>query len=387
MGGGLVARDAAVCRGGGAAGATASRCSLASLGRGAARDVGARLDLHQAFVDVTIGMQPTLSLRAGRQELAFGSSRLVSVRESPNVRQSFDGLRALLRAGAWKVDGFVTLPVNTKRGVFDDDPDTQRLFWGGYVVHPVPLLPEGHIDLYYLGLNREEAHFDQGSAHEVRHTLGLRLWGRPSPWDYNVEVVYQLGTFGEGQLHAWTAASDTGYTLRPVAGQPRLGLKADIISGDRNPRDWDLHTFNPLFPKGAYFGEIALIGPANLIDVHPSLDLHPTAHLIVSADWDVFWRESLHDGLYGNAVNLLRSGQRSRARSIGSQASLQVEWQVERHTTLSPVYSHVVAGPFLAPDRTRAGRGLGLGVGHRQVLTRQGSSEKGTDDDPRHSCR
>jgi hypothetical protein len=27
--------------------------------------------------------------------------------------------------------------------------------------------------------------------------------------------------------------------------------------------------------------------------------------------------------------------------------SLQVEWQVERHTTLSAVYSHFVAGPFL----------------------------------------
>jgi len=181
----------------------------------------------------------------------------------------------------------------------------------------------------------------------VRHTLGLRLWGRPGPWDYNVEVVYQLGTFGEGQIHAWTAGSDTGYTLRSVAWQPRLGLKADIISGDRNPRNQDLQTFNPLFPKGAYFGEIALIGPANLIDVHPSLDLHPTAHLIVSADWDMFWRESVYDGIYGNAVNLVRSGQRSRARSIGSQVSLQVEWQVERHTMLSAVYSHFVAGPFL----------------------------------------
>jgi len=107
------------------------------------------LDLHQAFVDVTLGLQPTFTLRAGRQELAFGSSRLVSVRESPNVRQSFDGLRALLRADAWKVDGFVTLPVNTKRGVFDDDPDTPRLFWGAYAVHPFPLLPQGNSDLYY----------------------------------------------------------------------------------------------------------------------------------------------------------------------------------------------------------------------------------------------
>jgi hypothetical protein len=60
------------------------------------------LDLHQAFVDVMLDTQPTVTLRAGRQELAFGSSRLVSVRESPNVRQSFDGLRAVVRASAWQ---------------------------------------------------------------------------------------------------------------------------------------------------------------------------------------------------------------------------------------------------------------------------------------------
>ena len=46
-------------------------------------------------------------------------------------------------------------------------------------------------------------------------------------------------------------------------------------------------------------------------------------------------------------MNLLHSGQRSRARLIGSQASVQAEWQVERHTTLTVVYSHFLAGPCL----------------------------------------
>ena len=34
-----------------------------------------------------------LTLRVGRQEIGLGSSRLVSFREGPNVRQSFDGVR------------------------------------------------------------------------------------------------------------------------------------------------------------------------------------------------------------------------------------------------------------------------------------------------------
>src|SRR5919202_1402755 len=54
-----------------------------------------RLDLNQAFFDLkfNFGKSRSLVLRAGRQEMVFGSLRLVAEREPPNVRQSFDGLR------------------------------------------------------------------------------------------------------------------------------------------------------------------------------------------------------------------------------------------------------------------------------------------------------
>ena len=50
-------------------------------------------DVHQLFADVRVPFdeKDSLTLRVGRQELSFGTQRLVSVRESPNVRQSFDG--------------------------------------------------------------------------------------------------------------------------------------------------------------------------------------------------------------------------------------------------------------------------------------------------------
>src|SRR6185503_11533007 len=127
----------------------------------------------------------------GRQELAFGSSRLVAVRESPNVRQSFDGVRLTVRATKWRVDGFVTKPVETDRGIFDDAPDHTRTFWGAYAVRPLPLLPKVNMDLYYFGIDRKSARFDQGAAKETRHSLGARLWGTRQSWDYNYEVVYQ----------------------------------------------------------------------------------------------------------------------------------------------------------------------------------------------------
>lgn len=91
-----------------------------------------QLDVHQAFVD--FAWQPdkgrSVVLRIGRQELSLGSSRLVSTREGPNVRQSFDGLQISLQARQWTIDGFAKKPVETNRGLFDDSANHAQTFWG-----------------------------------------------------------------------------------------------------------------------------------------------------------------------------------------------------------------------------------------------------------------
>lgn len=307
------------------------------------------LDLHQAFLDLNFdpGGGDSFTLRSGRQELAYGSQRIVSVREGPNVRQSFDGFRVIYRGGEVRVDGFAAKPAQTRRHVFDDGPDNTKALWGTYAVLPFPLLPEAKIDLYYLGLFRRKAGFDQGAARETRHSVGARLSRSAAPLDYNFEALYQWGSFGDGDIQAWTVASDTGFTFASLPLRPRVGLRADIASGDEDPGNPDLETFNPLFPKGAYFSEAGLIGPANFIDLNPCLDLHLTPQATLILDWDFFWRESTRDGLYNNAVVLVRSGRTSDARYIGSMAQAQLFWDIDRHLSFVAIYGHFFAGPFL----------------------------------------
>jgi hypothetical protein len=309
-------------------------------------------DLHQLFVDGRIpwGEKQSLTLRAGRQELAYGSSRLISYRESPNVRLSFDGAKAMLQLDSWHVDAFAVRPVDTNPGVFDDGSDPDTKLWGVYAVTPIRVLPGWNGDFYYLGIERDDATFDQGTARELRHSFGTRLWGKRAKLDWNFEFVYQFGTFGDGDISAWTAASDTGYTFAELAGRPRLGLKADITSGDKDPSDRDLETFNPLFPKGAYFSETGLIGPANHIDLHPSLELNPTKQLTLTIDWGFFWRESAHDGIYNNGVDVTVPAGSSRARYVGDQVQMLAEWRIQRHLAWTAAYAHFFAGDFLSDN-------------------------------------
>ncbi len=154
------------------------------------------------------------------------------------------------------------------------------------------------LDTYYLGLDRKAAAFNRGVAQEVRHTIGARL-SRPIAqtkpgWDFDYEALWQFGTFGSADIRAWTVASETGYRFPTLPLKPRFSVKADISSGD-DPRTNTLGTFNPLFPKGNYFGVLATAGPGpiNFIDVHPHVETLLPHSVTASVDWIFQWRESL----------------------------------------------------------------------------------------------
>src|SRR5271170_5064636 len=167
-----------------------------------------RLDFEAAFLEIGNTHKKNWAvLRIGRQELNYGSGRLVSVREGPNVRQSFDGLKIRSKVGAWNVDAWAVRPDLDKFGFFDNVPDHTTAFWGVYATRPL----RGGVsyDLYYLGLDRKNATFERGTATELRHSLGGRLWrpiAKKEPGlDFDYEGVVQLGTFGSDDVRAWTA--------------------------------------------------------------------------------------------------------------------------------------------------------------------------------------
>jgi alginate export protein len=298
-------------------------------------------DLHQGYVDLYRG---TLNLRVGRQELQFGSSRLVSVRDL-NVRQSFDAVRGTVVSEAWRVDAFASWPVTTRPDALDDATDRSRRLWGVYTVRHPRGSPHT-VDVYYLGYGRDRAHFDGGQGREVRHSIGTRLSGAPGSVDYNVEAVGQWGSLEERQIRAWGVASDIGYRLS-LPMRPRVGLRADTTSGDRDPTDAKLGTFNGLFASAAYFGLIATAGPANHLDVQPQLGLEVSHAVSLSAGWLVFWRREVADGIYTWSGQLLRSAVGTHSRFVGQSPSMTVRWIVNAHLSLSGDLSAFTAGPFI----------------------------------------
>ena len=322
-----------------------------------------RLDFLAAYFEVgTRGEEEKknfIKLRVGRQELNYGSGRLVSVREGPNVRQSFDGFKIRSKFNAWSIDGWAVRPDLDKPDFFDNAPNHATEFWGIYASHPIN--SAFSVDAYYLGLDRQSATFNRGSGREVRQNLGVRLWNPLNTtvrgWDFDDEAVWQFGTFANGGINAWTVASDTGYSLPGAPLKPRLSLKADISSGD-NPNHKSLGTFNPIFPLGNYFGVLATTGPGpvNFVDLHPRLQTVLPHGVTVSGDWVVQWRESLLDGIYTVPGSLLRHAGNSRARFVGHRPGIETRWQITRHAWAQADYGIFLSGQFLKD--TQPGKNL-----------------------------
>jgi hypothetical protein len=310
-----------------------------------------RLDFQSGFLE--IGGETswgTVHVRAGRQELNYGSGRLVDVREGPNVRLSFDGFLVRTNTRAWQVDGFAMRPDEDKAGFFDNAPDHSVGFWGVYATRTIP--ERVQLDLYYLGQDRKDGAFERGTAHEVRHSLGARV-SRPVAsehpgWDFDDEALWQFGSFGAAEIRAWTVATETGFRIPTIPLKPRFSAKADISSGD-HPTTNTLGTFNPLYPKGNYFGVLATTGPGpiNFIDVHPHVEASAPHNVSLSFDWIFQWRQSLDDGVYAVPGFLIRAADGSRAQFVGNRPGTEIRWQANRHLWIQGDYGIFYAGRFL----------------------------------------
>jgi hypothetical protein len=317
-----------------------------------------RLDFEAAYIEIGNSRKKNwIVLCAGRQELNYGSGRLISIREGPTVRQSFDGVKIRGKAGGWNIDAFAARPDLDKPGFFDNIPDHQTAFWGAYATHP---WRRGvALDIYYAGESRQNAVYERGAAREVRHSVAARV-SHPSAtgnsgFDFDYEGVWQFGSFSSVGIRAWTVATDTGYKLPELRLQPRFSIKADISSGD-DPKHRNLGTFYPVFPLGNYFGVLADTGPGpvNFIDVHPRIQVQLSRSITFSTDLVAQWRENLNDGVYAVPGFLLVPAGTSRARFVGYRPGVEARWQIDRHAYLQADYGVFYAGKFIqesAPGR------------------------------------
>jgi hypothetical protein len=306
------------------------------------------LNIQNLFIDLTpvSSKIQKLTVRVGRQELNYGSGRLLSVSEGPNLRRYFDGAKLMYKKGNLSSDLFVMAASTVLPGAFDNTSTRKASLWGVY--HTLILPKNANLEIYYLGVRRGNVTFDDGDiSDENRHSLGGRLWRSEGGFIYNIEGVYQFGKFNKGTISAWTASADIGYMFENVKGSPSINLRHDYISGDKEKGDGKLGTFNPLYPKGGYFGFNPQIGPVNLIDIHPYATYNINHKMVLQADVVFNWRYALQDGVYRPSGTLNLSSSGSKKRYIGTGYLLGYNYNINRFLVLNAGAQYFRTGAFI----------------------------------------
>jgi hypothetical protein len=318
------------------------------------------IDLHQAFAE---WRQPfrndhRLSLKAGRQELVVGSTRLISASPGLNVKRSFDGAAVSYRAPSWTIVGAAARLVRLQGGAFDDRTDAGQLFWGVAAGRHSPGVGRGELGVYYLGVDREQSLYAQGIGPERRHTVGVKWTGAGNRLTFNYDGLFQWGAFDGARIRAFAFATETAYRLTAAGWRPRVSVRADIATGDRDAADRQLQAFNPLFPGNSYAGAVGLLGPTNLTDVTPSLTMSPRPNLTVGFEAPSYYRTSTADGVYGTDLRLLIPPAAGGGKYVGTNPAVLVVWQATRHVQLQGVVTRFLPGGFLADTFVSSGFGF-----------------------------
>lgn len=311
-----------------------------------------RADLLQGFLDVRFGAGTNttdglgLTLRAGRQMMSLGTERLVGTRYGPNVPLGFDGFRGFVSVKGATVSLLAVRPVMPGVGTFDDTRSRTRSLWGAYATVPA-VAPGIGLDLYYLGYRNTSARFGGAVGRELRHSVGARSFGAIGDWHWNVEGVAQFGRYAGGSIAAWTLGTEVGHRFPKAPLTPNVVLRVNVVSGDRRAGDGRLGTFNALFPKGKYFGELSPVGPTNIINVNPRVAATLMPTVTASLAGVAYWRYSRADGVYDIPGNLIRAPGDTTGRFIGKEVEGTLAWQATPELELSTSLSAFDPGSFI----------------------------------------
>lgn len=323
------------------------------------------MDLYQAYVKLGGAPYFPLSLKVGRQELAFGDELLVGKSDFSNIPRSFDAVRGRYEIENFRVDAFVSRRVIARANAFNRSND--REIFSGVYSYLTNVVPQHNLQLYTFARNVESKPSDitvpLNSIPSPRdiYTVGGRVESYTNTlpgWDYNVEGAYQFGRYKSTLVSpserqdAFATHLAAGYTWVDAMLQPRVGFEYNFASGDNNPNDRTHGTFDQLFPSNHRpFGLMDLVSWQNIHDVSFTTLIHPVRNLSITNEVHGFWLADTHDFFYNTSDVARTTGgygiKPGAGQFVGTEYDFLASYTFLNTANVQLGYGHFFVGDYI----------------------------------------
>lgn len=271
--------------------------------------------------------------RVGRQELLYGSQRLVSPLDWANIRRRFDGAKVFYRGDAWDIDAFATRPI--KKALYEwDSTNLDQSFYGVFSTYKKS--DWGTIDMYWLGYENNASPFRY-------QTAGSRLNGGKHGVLYDIEAAYQFGEYQQANHNAGFYTIGFGHQFEDLAWKPKFMAYYDWASGDAITGNG----FDQLFPLAhAYLGWMDLFARRNIEDFNFQLTMKPCDAWTLILWHHIFNRQDSNDVPY-TVINAPYPGTTAAgSRYLGQEIDFMAKCQMTPHSDIIFGYSHFFTGTY-----------------------------------------
>lgn len=294
------------------------------------------VDLKEGFMRFTDLFDQPVTLEAGRFVLSYGSQRLVGALDWVDQGRSYDGLRFKTKREEIWLDLFA-VKVNETFAA-NNDFSFVGLYGGWRWLEAYALMQ----------INEADTAGETGTGRSTFVTFGFRIARTTGPWDYTLEIPFQLGELNGDDLSAWAAAFTIGYTFEKQQWKPRVAFEFDYASGDRNPTDGNVEQMQTLYPTNhLWYGYMDMVGWSNIMDFRLTVSVKPTGQTSLQIDYHYFLRPE-ETGAWINAAGaVVRPGAAGAGSTLGSEFDLTFTWTPSPPVSVQCGWSIFLPGSFV----------------------------------------
>ncbi len=307
-------------------------------------------DIQCLFVDLKLFVfaDKPVYARTGRQELVYGSQRMVTALPWANKRNAFDGIKLFRQGEKWDYDLFWTKFVPAQASQLDREDENQTLAGSWLTYKPKKGTA---VDLYYLYYGNQNTVIQQGinQLPAETNTIGGRWSGDNEGRLWDFEGAVQLGDQSNVPLSAGMATAGVGHNWKTKCWNPTAWLYYDYASGDSDPNAGNANTYNQIFPFGHYYlGWTDLVGRQNIHDINAHLYLDPNPWCNVWLQYHHFQLVQSADALYNaGGVAYRRDATGQSGRNVGDEVDIVVNFHLTDYSDLLVSYATLIGGEFL----------------------------------------